>query len=400
MTGNKHLDTVELKQEVVQYIDAHLEEYIKIADTIFANPEIGFEEVNSSRLLGNKLTEHGFAVTFGIAELPTAFLARYSGQEDGPRVALMAEYDALAEIGHACGHNLIGTQSVAAAIAVKSILSELAGEILVIGSPAEEGGGGKAILVENGVFDDVDVALMMHPSRHNMTRRTTLANVGFKFEYFGKSSHAGSAPEKGINALNAVIHLFNGINALRQHVEPSVRIHGIITNGGDATNMVPAYSSASIAVRANNKHNLDHVVKQVLDCAKAGARATGAELRYERPSFAIEAMMPNPILADLVDANMETLGLEVLEPWAGMKMGSTDMGNVSQVVPSLHPFIYLTDFPSHSAEFKELAGSKAGHEIMRKASKILAMTLIDLLTSPEYVDQAKLAFEDQKAGQL
>ena len=368
MPANEHLDTVELKKEAVKFIDTHLEEYIEIADIIFANPEIGFKEVNSSRLLGNKLAEHGFAVTFGIAGLPTAFLARYSGQSDGPRIALMAEYDALAGIGHACGHNLIGTQSVAAAIAVKSILPELAGEIQVIGSPAEETGGGKAILVENGVLDDVDVALMMHPSRHNMTRRTTLANVGFRFEYFGRSSHAGSAPEKGINALNAVIHLFNGINALRQHVEPSVRIHGIITNGGDATNMVPAYSSASISIRAKSKPSLDPVVEQVLNCAKAGALATGAELKYESPSTPIEAMLPNPILADLVDANMKKLGLEVIEPWPGMKMGSTDMGNVSQVVPSLHPFIYLTDFPAHTAEFKELAGSKAGHEVMIKAA--------------------------------
>jgi amidohydrolase len=388
-----------LKVRVVADIDARREALIQIADTIHAQPEIAFEEFKSAALLCGMLEENGFAVERGVAGLGTAFVATARGQDDGPTVAFLAEYDALPGLGHACGHNLIGAAAAGAGLAVRAILPELAGTLQVIGTPGEEGGGGKAIMVEAGIFQGVNAAMMVHPSSKNLTRRTSLTSYKIQIEFFGKPAHAAAKPDEGINALEALILTYNGINALRQHLRDDARIHGIITHGGDAPNIVPEYAAARFYVRAADTPYTLAVIDKIRGCAEGGARATGARLQFSEYAPHYDSRLPNSKLYDLAEANMAALGIELSAP--DERMGSSDMGNVSQVVPAIHPYVAIgpEEMGGHTAEFCQAASSPAGHEGMIKAAKILAMTAVDLLAVPANIVEAKQAFEEQKRQQ-
>jgi amidohydrolase len=389
-----------LKNRVMAAIDDRREELVRIADTLHAHPEVAFEEVESAALLSGVLEENGFALERQVAGLDTSFVATI-GDSAHPRVAFLAEYDALPGLGHACGHNLIGTAALAAGLAMQAVLPELAGSIQVIGTPAEEGGCGKGIMVEAGVFDDVDAAMMFHPSNRNLTRRKSLTSYKLDLEFFGAPAHAGAAPDAGINALDAMIITFSSIGMLRQQLRSDARVHGIITHGGDASNIIPEYTAARLGVRAADNVYAAEVLEKVKACAQAAALATGARLEADVRDVYYQAMLPNPVLADLVEGNMTALGIEYRMPKPNERMGSTDMGNVSQVVPGLHPYVSIAseDVTGHTAEFREAAASPEGHEGMIKAAKILAMTAVDLLSDPDKVQAAKEAFEEQKATQ-
>jgi amidohydrolase len=392
-------DVDTLKERVTAEIEARRDDLIRIADTIHAHPEVAFEEFESAALLSDTLEENGFQLERGVADLETAFVATLKGKEAGPTVALLAEYDALPGLGHACGHNLIGTAAMGAGLALRTVLPELAGNIQVIGTPAEEGGGGKAIMVEAGVFDRVDAAMMFHPSSKNLTRRTSLTSYKIQIEFFGKPAHAAAKPDEGINALEAMILTYNSINALRQHLRDDARIHGIITHGGDAPNIVPDYAAARFYVRAADTPYTEEVIEKVRACAEGAALATGARLEFGRYAPHYDNRLPNPKLYDLAEANMAALGIVLSPP--DERMGSSDMGNVSQVVPSIHPYIAIgpEEMGGHTVEFCEAAASPAGHEGMIKAAKILAMTAVDLLAEPANLVEAKAAFAEQKARQ-
>ena len=381
----------ELKQRIVDEVDARRDELIRISDTIHANPELAFQEFEAAALLTSVLEREGFAVQRGVAGLETAFVASYTSQKgDRPVVALLAEYDALADLGHACGHNIIGTASVGAALALRPILDEIAGTIQVVGTPAEEGGGGKVIMAEAGVFDGVDVAMMVHPSTRTMTRRTSLACYELKMEFFGQSAHAAGSPDKGVNALDACILTYNNISLLRQQLTDDVRVHGIITHGGAAPNIIPDYTAAEFLVRAAEKDHALAMLDKVEDCARAGALAAGAEVRLTRGDGYYANMVPSTVLADLFDANLTALGREVQLPPSSGRMGSTDMGNVSHVVPALHPYITIApdEVAGHSPEFRAASASPEGHAGLLDAAKALAMTAIDLFSNPALVDAA------------
>ena len=386
-----------LKQRVIAQVDTWRDELVRIADTIHAHPEIAFEEFESAALLSGTLEENGFAVERGVAGLQTAFVATLPGG-GGPTVAFLAEYDALPGLGHACGHNLIGASAVGAGLAMKAVLPELSGTLQVIGTPAEEGGGGKAILVEGGVFAGVDAAMMIHPSNHNMTRRLSLTSYKIEIEFFGKPAHAAARPDEGINALEAMILTYNGINALRQHVRDDARIHGVITHGGEAPNIVPDYTAARFYVRAADTPYCTEVLEKLRACAEGAARATGARMELKEYAPRYDAMMPNPTLAGLVEANMAALGIQVMAPEPDERMGSSDMGNVSQVVPAVHPYVAIgpEDLGGHTIQFREAAGSPAGHKGLIQAAKTMAMTAVDLLAVPDNVLEAKREFEKQK----
>lgn len=387
-----------LKNRVTAKADAWQDELVRIADTLHAHPEIAFEEFESSALLSGLLEKNGYFLERGVAGLETAFVATLSRQDGGPTVAFLAEYDALPGLGHACGHNLIGAAAVGAGLAMKAILSQLAGTVQVIGTPAEEGGGGKAYLVDGGVFDGVDAAMMVHPSNHNMTRRRSLTSYKVQLEFFGKTAHAAARPDEGINALEAMILTYNGINALRQHVRDDARIHGVITHGGEAPNIVPDYTAAKFYVRAADTPYCTEVLEKLRACAEGAARATGARLEIKEYAPRYDAMMPNPKLAELVEANMAALGIQVMAPEPDERMGSSDMGNVSQAVPAVHPYIAIgaEELGGHTIEFREAAGSPAGHQGMIQAAKTMAMTAVDLLAVPANVLAAKKAFDEQK----
>ncbi len=364
-----------------------------MSQTLHANPELSFEEHESMRLLADTVEASGFMVERGVAGLETAFVATLPGAGPRPAVAFIAEYDALPGLGHACGHNIIGTAATGAALAMQAIRDEVPGVIKLIGTPAEERGGGKVIMVERGIFDDVDAAMMVHPGTKTMTTRGTLASNKIEFEWFGKSAHAAASPDMGVNALDACIQTFNNINALRQHLTDDVRIHGIITHGGEAPNIVPEYAAAAFSVRAGTSERSFETLEKVIRCAEAGALAAGATVKYRHLTHYANRIA-NPTLARLFAENVTALGETVVEPLPNERMGSSDMGNVSQTVPAIHPYIPIAEpgISGHTPEFAAAAASDWGNQALLQSAKAMAMTAVDLLTRPDLLDQARADF--------
>jgi amidohydrolase len=394
-------DAEGLKKEVIAEIDSLSSKLIAISDKIHGLAEIGHQEFETSKLLAGELEKAGFRVEKPVCGLATAFKATLPGKgKDGPTVALLAEMDALAGIGHGCGHNIIGTASVGAALALRRIMPKINGTLIVYGTPAEEGGvenaGGKVIMAQE-IAKNADIAMMVHPSGKTLVEATSLAREALEFEFFGKAAHAGGSPHEGINALNAVIHFFTLVDSLRQHVKPDVRLHGIITDGGKATNVVPDHAAAKMYVRAEDSNYMREVVEKVKRCAEGAALGTGATMKARDYANTLENMLPNHALAEAMKKNWESIGVKVGER-EEERGGSTDMGNVSQVVPSIHPYIAIgpEDMPGHSIEFVKAAVSEQGHQGLIHAAKGLAMTTIDVLTNQQLLAQIKKEFKEQR----
>lgn len=379
------------KQQVINSIDGLAAQLTALALTIHANPELSFQEVQSSAALIAPLRAAGFEIEEQIGGLATAFRATFDSGKPGPTIALLAEYDALEGLGHACGHNLIGTASVAAALALKAGFPALTGKLEVVGTPAEEEGGGKIILANKGFFDHVDAAMMFHPRDKTMVSRGGLACVDATFKFFGKAAHAASAPQNGISALDAVIHTFVGINALRQLFTDDVRVHGIISHGGSATNIVPAYAEAKFLMRANTVGGLAGVKQKVFAAAQGSADMSGARLEIEE-GLTYAERNNNLTLAGYFQQNLEILGVEVVPPPLSGGIGSSDIGNVSQITAAIHPYLRIGDVLPHTPEFAEAAGSDAGLDTMLQAAKALAMTAVDLCQNPEMLRAVREEF--------
>jgi amidohydrolase len=394
-------DIQEMKQLAINEVDRLKDKLISVAKQIHAKPELAFTEVQTVAVLSGYLKEQGFEIEPNIGNIATAFRAKYLESQPKPVIGLLAEYDALPEIGHACGHNLIATASIGAAVAIKNIFqgSSIPGQIQVIGTPAEEKGGGKILLLQAGVFDTLDVAMMFHPDNKTIADYYSLSNQAITIEFFGKASHAAVAPEKGINALDALLLSFNNINALRQHIISSSRIHGIITCGGKTVNVVPDYASATVIARALDNHYLDELVEKVLNCFRAAATATGARLEYQLAASRYAAMESNKTLASLFAENLNQLGVIVQTSSPTSGFGSSDMGNVSQRIPAIHPKLAIADPPIslHSPEFAAAAVSDRGMQGLVNATKALAMTSLDILLNSNNLDTIKLEFENRKS---
>jgi amidohydrolase len=381
-----------LKAEVSKQVDNHRHELIELSLKIHTNPEPGFKEEKASGWLADYLARNGFQVEKGIGGLPTAFKAVYGG--DKPVIALIAEYDALPQIGHACGHNIIAASAVGAAVSSKSIVDSCGGTVAVFGTPAEELFGGKVLMLKAGVFEGVDVAMIMHPGMWNAATTEALACIGLEVQFFGKAVHAAAYPERGTNALEAMILAYNAVNSLRQHIKDRARIHGIITHGGEAANVVPAYSAATFLVRAQDNIYLDELKQKVLKCFEGAALATGARLDYKWGEVVYAPMKNNLVLAQQFAQNLESLGRKVdpFESYFGF--GSTDMGNVSQVIPAIHPSVAIVS-PNvllHSSDFALAAASESGHRGLLDAAKALAMTVVDLISEPQILARVKAEF--------
>jgi amidohydrolase len=390
------LDTERLKTSVVGEIDAHRQQLSELSLKIHANPEIAFQEVKSSTWLIEYLKENGFSIEQGICGLSTAFRASYG--QGKPIIAILAEYDALPKLGHACGHNIIATSAVGAGIAAKLAVDSFGGTILVIGTPGEEMEGGKVFMIERGAFDGVDVAMMMHPGVRNTATIRGLACQSLEVEFFGKPAHAAARPAEGINALEAMIQSFTAINSLRQHIKSSARIHGIITDGGEAANVVPAHSAGDFIVRAEDDDYLDELKKKVVNCFAGAAMASGARLEYKWGEVRYSSLRNNLTLAQLFRRNIQSLGRKMPLSDPRVSFGSTDMGNVSQLVPGIHPMIAIApvNVLGHSPEFASAAASEKGTLGLLDAAKALAMTVVDLLANPEIVTRVKEEFRRGK----
>jgi amidohydrolase len=384
-----------LKLLITKDIDKRRRELRSLSLKIHAHPELGYKEVKAAAWLEEYLEQRGFSVERGVYGLPTAFRASYGTGR--PAVALLAEYDALPGVGHACGHNLIAGCAVGAAVASRLAVDRLGGCVLVFGTPAEELFGGKMVMVRQGAFSDVDAVMMVHPGSHDIAVTEALACIGLDVEFFGKSAHASAQPEQGINALEAMILSFNAINSLRQHIRSSARIHGIITDGGEAANVVPAHSAGNFIVRARDDAYLEELMARTLDCFTAAAAATGARLKYRWSDLRYAPLRNNPTLARLFRRNLQVTGRRVYAKDPTNAVGSTDMGNVSQVAPGIHPnvAICLENILAHSPEFAAAAASDAGIAGMLDAARALAGTIVDLLSSPETVKRVRLEFARQ-----
>ena len=322
------------KQQIVGIVASLSDELFAVSDYLLQNPETAYEEYKACKYLGTVLEQHGFDVQKGIGDVETAFVARPANcAPTRPTVALLAEYDALPKIGHGCGHNLIAAASLGAAITLRRLFEQDAGSIAVVGTPAEEGGGGKVRLAEAGVFDEMDAAMMFHPGAMTIPGKGMLGRIKFKIEIFGQTAHASGSPDQGINALDALIQTYNSINALRQHMRPDGRIHGIITDGGDAPNIIPDYSAGLFYVRAGSVDYRDELFDKVVQCCKGASLATGARYHIDVHPPVIDPMKRNPSLEAAVASNLKALDIPI-DPDNGRR-GSSDMGNLSHYLPTM-----------------------------------------------------------------
>ena len=383
-----------VKTEIQCAVDGLAGELEALSRKIHDHPELGYQEVQAAGWLSAFLETKGFHVERGVGGVPTAFRATINGAGDGPTVAIMCEYDALPSIGHACGHNIIATAGAGAGAGLAAVRSRLpAGRVQVIGTPAEEGGGGKIKLIRAGVFEGVDCAMMIHGFDRTLLHQDLLGIVRTDFEYAGRAAHAAADPWVGVNALDACIQTFNAVSMLRQQVRPDCRIHGIIVNGGAAANIIPEYAKATFYVRAPRIDAMWELHRRVVACAEGAARATGVAVTVTLQEMVYEPLKRNQTLLDLFAANMREPGLVEGEPIPD-RLGSSDVGNVSQVLPTIQPMIAIapTGMAIHTRGFVAAAVQPLAHAGMVAAAKTMAMTTYDLLADPARVRAAREEF--------
>ena len=381
------MDVAARKARAAERVDSRGPELEQLSLELHARPELAFEERFAAAALSDFVEREGTKVTRGAGGLETAFIAEAG--TGGPVVALCAEYDALPGVGHACGHNVMGTGAVGAFLAVRDALDGIGGTVRLIGCPAEERGSGKVTLLEAGLFSDVDAALMYHSGDHDELDPLMLALSGLEIEMLGRAAHAAGEPHSGVNALDGMLLGFSAISALRLVIRSDSRIHGIITDGGQAPNIIPERTAARLLVRSPDNAYLAELRERVAACFRGAATATGCETRITWAET-MDSVTTNAALAEAFAANAKTLGRTMGPRRVNAPLGSTDMGNVSTAVPSLHPILAITDQPTpgHSHAFAAAAARPAALAAMRVGAKALAHTAIDVLTDPGLAKRA------------
>jgi len=387
---------------LIERIDAGLERerdaLLALSHRIHANPEIRFEEVQASRWLADALEERGFHLERGVGGLPTAFRARLQGRPGGPTIAVLCEYDALPGLGHACGHNVIATMGAGAGFALAPLMADLPGTLLVIGTPAEEGGGGKIALLEAGVFDGVDAALMLHPAHLNQAGMASLANVKHEVVFTGTPAHAALAPHLGRNALDAVRLVFAGIDAMRQQVRDDVRLHAIISDGGAAANVIPERASLTCVARAADARHLhEELVPRLQGVFQGAALMTGTVVDARPASYAYSEILRNQPLEAAFERHASRRGRPITPFEPSGPAGSTDMGNVSQAIPGLHGMLAIDDTAlPHTAAFAVAARSERGDATVLDGASVLAAVTAELLTDAGFLREVRDAFARER----
>ncbi|XP_022291117.2 xaa-Arg dipeptidase-like [Crassostrea virginica] len=385
-----------LKQAACDAIDKYADDLSSLAKEIWEHPELNFEEFYCHDYLTKYLEDKGFHVDRKY-KIDTAFRAVLGDKSLGPHVAVLCEYDALPEIGHACGHNLIAEVGVAAGLGIKAAFEKAGkplGKLSVIGTPAEEGGGGKIVLIKNGVFDDVDVAMMSHPAPVDMLDMGFNAVNRVKITFKGRSSHAAAFPWEGVNALDAAVNAYQSVSNLRQQMKPTWRVHGIISKGGIKPNIIPDETELEYYIRAPTIKELDVLTEKVLNCFHSAAQATGCTVDIKFAENKFMDLIHNKTLLKTYEDNIKTFGHYNRFPESEFPAGgSTDMGNVSYVVPSIHPMFYIgSDAFNHSKEFTKATGDPTAQPYTLTQGKSLAMTAIDVLSKPELLQKIKEDF--------
>ena len=392
--------TNKIHESIKQRIDEVSEELISASHAIHANPELAFKEFFACETLTNALEHHDIKTEKAVYSLETSFEAKLNTDREGPTVAILAEYDALPGIGHACGHNIIATSALGATLGLHAVAQELQGGVRLIGTPAEEKGGGKELMARSGAFEGIDAAMMIHPAGTNLASMPCICVAEVEVIYHGKSSHASAMPHKGINALDGLLLAYQAISNLRQHIRSTERIHGIITEGGSAPNIVPDRSAGQFYVRAADDKELAQLKPRVQSCFEAGAKGSGCEVEVNWANVDYLDLNTNWPLAELFQEHAESLGREFIPYEEAVKFGagSTDMGNVSHRLPSIHPMLAVAppNVVIHNPEFAKWAASEKGDAAVIDGAKALALTAADFLLSTELQDRAKTAYDVSK----
>lgn len=393
-------DIATLKEAVCAAVDRLAPQLVQASHAIHAHPELNFAEHFAHDLLTDLLDHAGLAVVRHAYDVDTGFAARVGTA--GSDVAVLCEYDALPAIGHGCGHNIIATAGLGAGLAAATVAARAGGRLRILGTPAEEGGGGKIAMARNGAFQGLDAAMMVHPADADLVRMDAIALQFLDVHFHGKAAHAAAAPHEGRNALDAAVLAYINVAALRQHILPTERVHGIFTKGGDRANIVPAETAMSWIVRSPTIASLQPLKDRVMTCLEAGARACGCTMSTAWHGVTYADMIDNgPMVASYV-LNAARLGRTVVDPrMTGTSVvGSTDMGNVSYLVPSIHPMIQVAPagVPIHTPEFAHWAASPDGDRAVIDGAKALAMTVIDLWCQPGLMDSVHAAFAQRPVG--
>ena len=387
------MDVTEAKQKVREEIERLTPALLEISHSIHENPELNFEEHHAHEVLTALLEAEGLAVTRSAYDMATAFDARVGTA--GPTIAVCCEYDALPGIGHACGHNIIAAAGLGAGLAAATVAEALGGRLAILGTPAEEGGGGKEFMIRGGAFDNIDAAMMVHPADHDLQTMKAIAIHTVDVSYQGRAAHAAADPHQGLNALDAAVLGYTNIAALRQHIRPEERIHGIFTDGGEKPNIVPAHAAAKWYVRSADIDSLQPLKDRVMACLEAGAAAAGCTMQHHWNDPPFYDMIDNGPLLDLYVSNAGAIG-RVVEPQdaSHVVVGSTDMGNVSYTVPAIHPMIKCAPAGTsiHTPDFAIHARSADGDRAVIDGALSMAMTIVDCWTDPEAIDAIRGAF--------
>lgn len=382
------------KELLTEFTDNNRKKLIEAATLIHQNPELGNQEFFAGKILSSLLEENGFIIIHNIAGHETGFLAKKTSSKNGPKIAFLAEYDALPEIGHGCGHNLIGTASIGAALAVGSIIEDLGGEVLVFGTPAEEGGdngSAKASFVNNGLFDNIDAALMFHPANKNSITQKTQTVEPIDIEFFGKTAHAAGNPEKGINALHALINFYNILHTHQLGKFKNLNIHGVITDGGKAPNVIPDYAKARFYVRGSTSRESQDAVNIIEDILNGIDKSFGTTSKLTYFQNRVDHFILTPEFDKLFQEIYENYTGEKIETGQTKAGGSTDAANVSHVIPVIHPYLAIGDssLTGHTIEFTNAACSEKGFETLILAAKLLSLTALELYKNPELLTKIK-----------
>lgn len=379
------------KEQARQRVEEVGETLREVSRFMYENPELAYQEHKSSARLVEFLTASGFDVTYPAYGLDTAFAARAGSS--GPHVVVCAEYDALPGVGHACGHNIIAAAALGTAHALRPLVDDLGIRLTILGTPAEENYGGKVDLIDAGAFEGVDAAMMIHPSPADVVDPRVIAVAHLDIHYRGKSAHASAYPQQGINALDAAVQAYVNVSTLRQHIYPTDKVHGIIAQGGDAPNIVPEYTRSSWYVRAEHRVRLEELMPKVRACFEAAALATGCELEIEDIGHVYDEMTSDPVMTELYAANSASLGRTMLRgsDLPPSQTGSTDMGNVSKLVPTIHPMLSIDCLPAvnHQKEFAAHTVTAAGERAIADGALGMAWTIIDLAEGDRWDDLSR-----------
>lgn len=385
----------DMKEKIIEIVNAIGAELDQLSYSIYNAPELGGREEKACAWHTELLRKHGFSVETPFSGVPTGFKAVYDSKKPGLSIAFLAEYDALPGIGHGCAHNLLGTVSTGAGIALRRIIDGLGGRVIVFGTPAEETNGAKVIYAENGEFNGVDIAMIAHPGSRNTKSASSLALEPVQFEFFGKTSHAASSPEEGVNALDAALVTMTAVNALREHIRSDSRVHGIVANGGEAANIVPEYSKLQYYVRSTKKAYNQELLERIKNCARAGALASGCELKISKFEYSYDNLVTNETLSDTFNkAIFEIAGIVMEEP--PKSAASLDTGQVSQICPAIHPDFDITQRNAsvmcHSRELADATITDFAKQQMRHVISAFTLTAAEIMENPELYNKIRQEF--------